>query len=206
MAENNLHLSVKDQNSARCYTQTLQIFPFPDEHHIDTAVQTLSEALRFTLAKFPFLAGTIGPADTEDTGRLSLRYPTEGVDLQRTGLFASRKLSGNEYTYAQLKEAGMPPSAFQGSDFCPDVLRNRKPAIPDNAEGIMPCTHQTPVLAVQAFFIPGGLVLSIYVQHSVLDCCGISTLWKNFAENVQRVNNGGGPCTYQVFNQYICFC
>lgn len=184
--EDTLHLSVVDQNAARCYIQTLQIFPFPDDSQFDNAVSALAQALWVTLTKFPFLAGTIGPVDP-GTGKLTLRYPTQICDVVEAGLFTSRRLSyPDEYahTYANLKKAGMPPSCFTGETFCPDLLRGH-PGIPLFAEGVMRFQHEAPVLAVQVFLIKGGLVLSVYVNHSVADCSGVNNFWKNYAESVR---------------------
>lgn len=187
VVEETLHLSVMDQNSSRCYIQTLQIFPFPDASQAEAAVVTLADALVVTLEKLPFLAGTVGPADDE-TGKLSLRYPTEIPDVHNTGLFASKKLDPDEFphTYADLKEAGMPPSTFTGDMFCPYALRGRA-GIPRYAEGVMDFKKcVVPVLAVQAFFFRGGLVLSCYVHHNVVDCSGMSNFWKHFADSVNQ--------------------
>jgi hypothetical protein len=184
--EDTLHLSVVDQNAARCYIQTLQIFPFPDDSQFDNAVSVLAQALWITLTKFPFLAGNLGPVDPE-TGRLALRYPTQICDVEKSGLFTSKRLSyPDEYahTYANLKKAGMPPSCFTGETFCPDLLRSL-PGIPPFAEGVMPFKHEAPVLAVQVFLINGGLVLSVYVHHNVADCSGVNNFWKNYAESVR---------------------
>ncbi|KAF2278060.1 uncharacterized protein EI97DRAFT_282490 [Westerdykella ornata] len=182
--EETLHLSVLDQNAARCYIQTLQIFPFPDDSQIQNAVDTLAKALRNTLTALPFLAGTIGPADAE-TGKLSLKYPTSDYDVLEAGLFAS-KILDHPYTYTQLKRMGMPPSAFTGKVFCPDVLRDR-PGIPPYAEGLTSNQEALPVLAVQACFLTGGLVLSIYLHHSVVDCSGVCAFWRQFASNVHAI-------------------
>jgi hypothetical protein len=194
VSEDTLHLSVVDQNAARCYIQTLQIFPFPEDSHFETAVLVLAQALWVTLTKFPFFAGTLGPLDPE-TGKLTLRYPTEICDIEKAGLFSCKKLTyPDEYahTYAHLKRAGMPPSCFTGETFCPDILRTH-PGIPPFAEGCMPFEHEAPVLAVQVFLIHGGLVLSIYVHHNVVDCSGMNNFWKHYAESVRHRRGFDSP-------------
>ena len=81
----------------------------------------------------------------------------------------------------------MPPSAFKSDMFVPHDLANY-PGVPGNGEGKTDFDKSdAPAMRVQAFFIPGGLVLSMYMHHSVLDFSGIATFWKAFSANVTRV-------------------
>jgi hypothetical protein len=199
MAAKTLHLSVTDQNAARCFISTLQVFPFPDDINIEAAVKALAEGLRVTLQTLPFLAGTVGPADPI-TGKLSVSYPTKIPDLHDVGLFRFEKLTrprGYPHTYEQLKAGGMPPSAFPGRIFCPEVLRDKTiRGIPQYAEGLIACKEIAPILAVQAFFFSGGMVLSCYLHHNVVDFQGVSTFWQHFAYNVRRQTDSDfGLCT-----------
>jgi hypothetical protein len=185
MAEENLHLSVLDQNGARVYNHTLLLFPFPNDSEIEIAIEALANGLQYTVAKLPFLAGKIYPPDPK-TGRLSLRYLHEVPDLIDARVFATKKLTyPDEYAhkYADLASEGMPPKYLPGEIFCPDVLRNCS-GIPQYAEGVFEVTDPVPVLAVQAFFISGGLVLSIYNHHSVMDGSGRNQIMKHFADAV----------------------
>jgi chloramphenicol O-acetyltransferase len=47
-----------------------------------------------------------------------------------------------------------------------------------------------PAMRVHVYFITGGLVLSIYVHHAVMDCSGISHFWESFARNVSSMSEG----------------
>lgn len=203
MATNTLHLSVLDQNIARVYTQILHIFPFPDGSQSEDATRALETGLQATLSSFPFLAGTIQPADPE-TGKLSLQYSTDVPNVRTARLFSFSSIPlSKEYphTYEQLRRDGMPQSAFTGANFCPNVLRNR-PGIPKDAEGIMDSKHPVPALAVEAFFIAGGLVLSTYFHHSVCDGSGKNEFWKHFAANVYAQRPGRPlPCLGDIPNQ-----
>jgi hypothetical protein len=105
------------------------------------------------------------------------------------GLFAAKQILVEDFPhpYEKLKKAGMPPSAFKSTTFLPDDFANWA-GVPATGEGICDFhLSDVPVMRVQACFIPGGLVLSIYVHHSVLDFHGISTFWESFAANVSRV-------------------
>lgn len=184
-----LHLTALDQNAVRVYTQALLIFPFPDHTQADAATAALSAGLREALREFPFLAGTLSLSDPE-TGKLTLTYPAPAADPERSCLFASKHVPFDTvdfpYTYEQLKSEGMPPRAFKGEIFRPDDLL-KYPGIAPNGEGIVDFQRSdAPVMRVQANFIPGGLVLSIYVHHTVMDCAGINTFWKCFAKHVSR--------------------
>lgn len=202
------HLSFLDQNTVRVYTQTLCVFPvstrrrrrptdywltillqFPDLNNAEAAIQALDDGLRLTLQKFPFLAGKLSLVD-DDSGRLQLQYPVDVMDCVATeGLFSAKQISIDDFnhSYEDLKRAGMPPSAFRSATFLPDDFANY-PGVPINGEGI--CNFNlsaAPVMRVQACFVPGGLVLSIYVHHTVLDFHGISTFWDSFSANVSYV-------------------
>lgn len=184
-----MHLSIVDQNAARCYVSTVLLFPFPDDRICDEAVGALADGIWVTLKTFPFLTGSIGPVEPE-TGRLSLQYSRElPPDALNAGLFASSKLSYPDQfdkTYAELKEAGMPMDALRPETVCPDFLRDY-PGVPPLGEGlIQPFDRPVPVLATQAIFIRGGLLLSIYIHHSVVDCAGMNNFWRHIAMNVRE--------------------
>lgn len=182
MAEKTLHLSVVDQIAIRSYSNLLLIFPFPDESQAEAAVQLLTQCFHATVRKFPFLAGTLGPAHRQSK-KLSLTYPADMSSSYMAPLFASRKLTSSEfpYTYNELQKAGMPTSVTKGHWFFPDYLRN-KPGVPADGEGTVRYIGAwLPVLVAQAFFIHGGLFLSFSVHHTAMDYGGINLFWDHFA-------------------------
>ncbi|KAF2849025.1 trichothecene 3-O-acetyltransferas-like protein [Plenodomus tracheiphilus IPT5] len=185
------HLSHLDQNVVRVYTQTLSIFPFPDQNEAEAAIQALGTGLRLSLKRFPFLAGTLTLADQE-TGRLALEYPLEISDEEMACMFRSRQIPLHPetfpHTYDQLKRKGMPPSAFKSAMFVPEDFANF-PGIPAHGEGKVDFEKSdAPAMRVQAYFIPGGLVLSMYMHHSVLDFSGVTTFWQTFCANVSQIS------------------
>jgi len=167
---------------------------FPDQNNAEAAIQALDDGLCLTLQKFPFLAGVLSLAG-DGSGRLQLQYPADLTDRSLTkGLFGAKQILVDDFPhpYETLKKAGMPPSAFKSATFLPDDFANWQ-GVPANGEGI--CDFEVsdaPVMRVQACFIPGGLVLSIYVHHSVLDFHGISTFWESLAANVSHVARAHG--------------
>ncbi|KAG9186365.1 trichothecene 3-O-acetyltransferase [Alternaria panax] len=185
------HLSCLDQNVVRVYIQTLCIFPFPDLNDAEMAIQALSAGLRLTLNKFPFLAGTLTLADRK-AGKLTLNYPTEITSEQLNRVFRSKQIPHHEtdfpHTYEQLKRDGMPPSALRSAMFVPEDLANYA-GIPRDGEGKVDFDKSdAPAMRTQAFFIPGGLVLSMYMHHSVFDFSGVNLFWQTFSENVSKIS------------------
>jgi hypothetical protein len=185
IAYKDFHLSLADQTTVRVYVQKVLFFPFPDGNQ-EEALRVLEAGLRVTLAKFPFLAGTLSLADA---GRLALRYPLDITDAHMAEIFQRKMITDYEHTYAALKELGLPMSACDSKWFLPDVLRNN-PGVPPLGEGITNFKgNSMPALAIQASFIPGGLVLSVYNHHSVMDGTGTNTFMKYFADSVNQSRN-----------------
>jgi hypothetical protein len=90
------------------------------------------------------------------------------------------------HTYEQLRKDGMPSSAFHAAMFVPNGFVDF-PGIPEFGEGIVDFTKSNaPVMRLQLCFIPGGLVLSMYIHHSVMDCSGVNTFWTVFSANVSK--------------------
>ncbi|CAE7194053.1 Transferase domain containing protein [Pyrenophora teres f. teres] len=185
------HLSCLDQNVVRVYIQTLCIFPFADQNNAEAAIQALGAGLRLTLKKFPFLAGTLTLADRE-AGKLALEYPSEVSEKDLNSIFRSKQIHYHDtdfpHTYEQLKRDGMPPSAFKSRMFVPEDLANY-PGVPADGEGKIDFNKSdAPAMRSQAFFIPGGLVLSMYMHHSVFDFSGVTLFWQTFSANVSSVS------------------
>ena len=187
--EKTLHLSALDQNIVRVYTQVFLVFPFPDANQRNAAVQALAQGLRVSLHSFPFLAGKLSLAD-DHSGKLVLTYPAKVPDVSISGLFAC-KANDDFRTYHELKNSGMPPDAFPGSRLRPADFA-KYPAIPSDGEGLVNFNNgnEAPAMRVQADFIPGGLILSTYVHHTVMDFAGINVFWQCFAENVSNITLG----------------
>ncbi|RMZ66255.1 trichothecene 3-o-acetyltransferase [Pyrenophora seminiperda CCB06] len=173
------HLSCLDQNI------------FPDQNYAESAIQALSAGLHLTLKKFPFLAGTLTLADRE-TGKLALEYPSEVSEKELNSIFRSKQIHYHDtdfpHAYKQLKRDGMPPSAFKSAMFVPEDLANYS-GVPADGEGKIDFNKSdAPAMRTQAFFIPGGLVLSMYMHHSVFDFSGVTHFWQTFSANVSSMS------------------
>lgn len=185
-ADQRLPLSALDQNIVRVYTQVFLVFPFPNAAQREEAAHALLRGLQVTLQTFPFLAGKLALAD-DSSGKLVATFPTNVPDLEATGVFAWKQ-NDSFRPYKELKREGMPPSAFPGSKLRPDDFAHY-PGVPPDGEGIVNFDNgnEAPVMRVQADFIPGGLILSTYVHHTVMDFSGINVFWKCYAQNVSSL-------------------
>ncbi|KAF1975963.1 trichothecene 3-O-acetyltransferas-like protein [Bimuria novae-zelandiae CBS 107.79] len=202
--ETTLHLSAVDQNVVRVYTQVFLTFPFPNATQRDVAEEALRKGLHATLQNFPFLAGKLSLAD-DHSGKLVLTYPTKLPDIETSDIFAVEE--DNKFrSYSSLKEDGMPPDAFLGSRLRPADF-TKYPGISADGEGIVNFDNgnEAPVMRVQAVFISGGLILSMYVHHAVMDCAGINVFWNCFAENISaltsKAHETGSPATDYALRQ-----
>lgn len=173
------------------FHRMLIICKFPDQTEAEAAIKALAGGLRLTLRRFPFLAGTLSLTDHE-SGKLGLDYPTQITDEDLAKLLQSKQIPFDEknfpYTYEQLRRDGMPSSAFHAAMFVPDDFVDF-PGIPEFGEGQVDFNiSDAPAMRLQACFIPGGLVLSMYIHHSVLDFSGNATFWTVFSANVSKVS------------------
>lgn len=121
-----------------------------------------------------------------------MEYPDEISDEEMSCMFRSKSIPLHEtdfpFTYEQLKRDGMPPSAFKSAMFVPEDFANY-PGIPASGEGkVNFARSDAPAMRVQAYFIPGGLVLSMYMHHSVMDFSGVTTFWQTFCANVSQIS------------------
>lgn len=173
-SDHHVDLSPFDQTIPRLFVHKLFCFPFPDAEQQPEAVETLEQALSATILKWPFITGTVGPADEtgakHEHNAVQLRYDTPTPGKVGHEVFSVRTLSEYEFpwSYQQLADANMPLSAMNK-----DVLS----AVPE-----WPQPGETyPALAVQANFIEGGLILCFAFHHAVADGSSFCTFLKSFA-------------------------
>ncbi|KAL1848563.1 hypothetical protein Plec18170_007870 [Paecilomyces lecythidis] len=148
-----------DQIMPRGYTRMAFCFPFASDDPAP-AIEALQQAYKAAIARFPFMAGTVALERDggEHTGRLEVRYNNQ--DVEKAHVFVKR-LEPPEcpHTYEELKNMGMPPSKLPGPLISP---------LPDFPDATKPC----PVMALQANFLPGGLILAVYTHRNVTDAAG----------------------------------
>ncbi|KAF3049036.1 hypothetical protein E8E11_007911 [Didymella keratinophila] len=186
-----LDLTRLDQAVLRVYVRQLLIFPFPDAVLREEAGAALAAGLLATFKQFPFLAGTVEQMDST-IGALTVRYP-KTVDSELVSrLLTTNALDGAELAYESLIDAGIPPIRLPANDLCPFAMRSH-PGIDDPYAEVLTTfkkKHPIPVFAAQMNFIPGGLILSAYTHHAVIDGTGIAKIYQVWSENTRR--NGTG--------------
>ncbi|KAJ8118140.1 hypothetical protein OPT61_g822 [Boeremia exigua] len=188
-----LELSRLDQTVLRVYVRHLLIFPFADATSSNKrdAQVALTTGLLATLRQFPFLAGTVEVGDPE-TGVLAVRYPSS-IDLE----LAARMLTVNDLNldsleYSSLCADGVPPSRLPADVLCPFALISH-PGIDDQHAEVLTSFAKRkpiPIFAAQMNFIAGGLILSAFTHHSVVDGTGIAKIYEVWSGNTRNYGYG----------------
>ncbi|KAF2111290.1 hypothetical protein BDV96DRAFT_500069 [Lophiotrema nucula] len=182
-----LHLSIIDQTIIRSYIKVLLIYPFPDPYKFGDASTALGSGLRSTLQQYPYLAGSVGPADPV-TGKVTAQYPDRIPNVLDSGVFQTvcEPASYSDFDYANLKEQGMPPEVLTSDRFCPISLKDHPGTGCSAADSVQELRNgPVPALAVQVTLISGGLVLSVYAHHCLMDGAGLGVFLERYATNVQ---------------------
>lgn len=141
-------LSIWNQHSPRVYISVVLCFPCDDSLrgdaicHIDAAVRRLARSR-------PLFAGKLyssGP------GQVSIhRAPGYTIPFEAC---VTEKESGQ--SYERMSDEGFPPCTFINPRYGPV-------GDPEQASELLP------VSKVQARFVPGGLLLSVFLHHSIMD-------------------------------------
>lgn len=163
----------------------------------EAALQHLHARLSLTIQELPFLAGTVMVHDLS-TGILKATYRDPPCSDQGDIILEASHASATDsrYNYETIRAAGFPPAMLPASAFCPIGLKNH-PGLDDAYAHKRDSATATkgvpvPVMRAQATFIPGGLVLSVYTHHSVIDGAGSDTICRIWASGD---NGEKGNCT-----------
>lgn len=165
-------LSLLDQIMPRVNTRLVCCIPLQSSNtEAQIAISTnLEKGLHETLKQIPFLGGIIGE-DQDGSDKVHIT-PGPGV------LFRTRDLTDDtSFNYQNLRDKHFPLSSFDGEVLIP--------------VGMMPSGSMPPVMAAQASFVLGGLLLAVGIHHSIMDAAGLGTLLRTWAVNV-RVSTLGG--------------
>ncbi|OAQ67134.1 anthranilate n-hydroxycinnamoyl/benzoyltransferase [Pochonia chlamydosporia 170] len=158
-------LSTWDQIAPRDHVR--QVFCFPYQGPQDGDLQPLRQVLRSALDRactdLPDFAGRVVPVDSPP-GHLFISK--HGNDRAKLDVIDDSETS--PFSYEELKARGFPPGAFVGSCFGLEQESRQ-----DNQ--VVPATK------IQARVIRGGLLLCIYVHHSVTDGIGLTNFVSTFA-------------------------
>lgn len=165
-----LHLSPFDQAIGRIYVRKLYCFEFPDSTRRVEAVETLQHGISVAVARWPFLTGMVGPAkESPRRNAVDLVYRTGSDGEPVRDILTIRTLSLEEFswTYQQLKDAGMPPSAMK---------KEKLSAVPEHPKA----GETRPAFSVQASFFEGGLIICVASHHTVFDGNSVRQFLKAF--------------------------
>ena len=189
-------LSILDQTMFRMYVRHLLFFELPDPGTFEDAFKALEVGFSATIRQIPFLAGDVKLVDVQ-TGHLALQYPEVISDELLDERFTiNYSQAGNpELDYSKMEKAGFPPLRIWRDVFCPDLLRNHPGHDDEFAEGLISFKKgmSVPVLAAQATLIRGGLVLSVYSHHSVIDGTGIAKVYQIWSGHTKRHDRAPAP-------------
>ena len=162
-----IKLSPLDQFANRLYTPLLLLFKIDAEVPHDVISSDLQIGLSSLINDVPFIAGNVVLED-EETGNLQIDIPDDaGVMFSVRDLSDPTKrpiLDFEELEKAAFSSSLLDPSELGPLHFAPEAV--------------------APVLAIQANFIRGGLILAIFIHHSTADALGLLTLLKRWSRLV----------------------
>ncbi|KAI1331540.1 hypothetical protein F5Y16DRAFT_360197 [Xylariaceae sp. FL0255] len=160
-------LSVWNQCAPRVYLCVVLCFPFDNERR-EGAVQHIHHALRRLAAERPIFASRLHPGQHGKIiiGRSRAHsIPFEVADNIDDGLSH----------YGELRDEEFPPARFIHSRF----------GIPGGMDPLSP----RPVSKVQAAFTNGGLLLSIYLHHSLADGASLRVFLESFGNATRDITS-----------------
>ena len=196
-----LPLSFLDQQPhIRVYGRYYIIFSFPDLSHAEAAAKALHTGFKEVLRRFPYLAGTVCTTDTTHKG-LEVLFPCP-LDLEaeasRVFTVSLDNATNASYDYDEMQKTHFLPELFPAKDFCPALIKHH-PSLEEGDHFAQGFTHREkdslPTFAAQATFIPGGLVLSVWFHHPVIDGSGnarIQEVWSAAVRGLTECNQDGG--------------
>ncbi|KAK5136218.1 hypothetical protein LTR08_003825 [Meristemomyces frigidus] len=161
-------LSSIDQSVVKTYIRYCLCYPCQD-YEVLQVTKRLQAAVKRVVTHLPILAGTVhSVAGDGQRGCLEV-----SVSLNQVNTFAAttKDLHSNTHisTYQQLSAAAMPPSELVGDDFTP---------VPDTP------SDSGPVFVVQGSFIRGGLIVALYLHHSVADISSLGTIMREMSSDL----------------------
>lgn len=158
-------LSAIDQSLLRAYIRFCLCYPC-SKSEADAVLAILASSCQRLVTHLPILAGSVKPVSNEgsaQTGRVEVVVALEDVHnfAAKARMFKFEELP---LDYRNLSKHGMPPSAFVNDDLTP---------LPD-----LPDPSGSPTFAIQANFITGGVLVALYLHHSVADIHGLGQIMR----------------------------
>ncbi|KAI1139258.1 hypothetical protein F5Y05DRAFT_342831 [Hypoxylon sp. FL0543] len=158
-------LSVWNQNAPRVYICVVLCFPCDNQRRQD-AVHHIDSALKRLARERPVFAGRL---QASNGGSVSLhRSPLQDIPFEVLPATETSRLE-----YARLRDAGFPPGTFIHPRF----------SVPGNLSSNL---DAIPVSRVQAEFPSGGLLLSIFLHHGLVDGGSLRVFLECFAAQTRN--------------------
>ena len=184
-----LKLTPLDDIMVTSYIRLVLSFPFTAT---SSSVKALTESLQVgidhVVSQIPFLAGTLHPQeDASETGRSHVIYPASSPKVHLRVL----DLPSFPHDYAALSAAKVPPSE----------LSNELAPVPAFAD---PLSAPFPVFAIQATFIPGGVLLCVCVHHFIMDGTGFGAFLGLLADSCRSGGTSSCPDIQKIQDRAPC--
>lgn len=150
------------QSFLNIYTQISLCFPLSDERDATAILDLLHEGRKRLAATFPWVAGQVvnEGATGEDTGLFSIKKFDEAPRL----IVKNYRNDESVPAYEKMKAIDFPIQVLHESIFAP------RSTLPGSSDPSL--ADVTPVFAIQANFLRGGLVLTFVGQHQTMDMGG----------------------------------
>jgi hypothetical protein len=164
-----IRLSSIDQSLSRVYIRLALCYEYNNANVLALSLN-LTPAVKRTVTQFPILAGTVRPATDEENGQQGRLEVAVTLDQVNTFKPKLKSVIGLQVkSYDALSSARMP--AY-------DLINNLIVPLPD-----LPTNSGDPAFAVQATLISGGLVVALYLHHSVGDFSTLRSIINHISSN-----------------------
>ncbi|KAE8441829.1 hypothetical protein EG329_004282 [Mollisiaceae sp. DMI_Dod_QoI] len=163
-------LSPLDMNMPRLYgSRWILCFPLSVSADKAQVFESLRKGLAHTIASIPWISGDVGPEEGSDPAHSRIQV------VQGTGSveFRYKNLSGVLPPYNELKKNNFAFSKLTTPLISP----------------LQVIQESQPVMAAQANFIEGGLLLTVGVHHSVCDAGALDHILETWALNTSAIND-----------------
>lgn len=172
-------LTLIDQIMPPAYTRMILCLSLPSGTDNPDIIRILRQGLKTTVSDIPILSGEVKWASSSKQKGLRAIHVGSHPEL------IIKDLTASHLGFADLHAEHFPPSELDGDVLC------AQPGFPQQRTDL-------PVLAIQANFIEGGLLLVICIYHLALDGAGIITVLKVLAENCRNFRDPIGQTSSKV--------
>ena len=171
-------LTPLDMNMPRLYgVRWILCFPLDSAADKQDIYNDLKTGLAHTIAAIPWTAGAIQQetASNPEDSRIQVVDGDSGIHLKFNDLTVSEGFP----SYEHLRAANFPLSELSTAQLSP--------------LGVMPDSAVVPVMAAQANFVDGGLLLTAGAHHSACDAIVFSTVLETWAKMTSSARTGSFP-------------